>query len=324
MASVLQPEDTAALIQAVAKARGGAGQAIQAGVQGYNTGAATDVEQRKQALAEQVRGMSVIQPDEAPEGTTLDGPSTPEKLSAITQGNYRYTVGGDKTKAVQTQQQRADTATQGEKDLNDYHRGLLAAKQAELAAKGSTPGGGLTAANKSRQQLATSVLPGLDEYQSLVDQADKQGLIGPAAGRIYATFAKVGTTGDPAKDQLLEHLLSAHTLLASKVGVMHYGARATAQAMDSFKQMFDPSKLSAPMIKGGLDATREFAKGYATMGQPAAPAIPAQAAAAPIPGPAAALQAAQPHPQDATALQWAQQNPNDPRAAKILQLNGAK
>lgn len=93
---------------------------------------------------------------------------------------------------------------------------------------------GFSKPSSQERSTAASKVTGLAAVSRLdtdIDEADKMGLIGPASGRIYDQFAKLGTTGDPAKDAMIGRIKGDILLTKMHVDAGIGGARAAASPL---------------------------------------------------------------------------------------------
>lgn len=100
-------------------------------------------------------------------------------------------------------------------------------------------------------------LEAVTRVESDIDAAAAAGLIGPAAGRFYTALAKVGTTGDPAKDHLIGRLKSDLLLTKMHVDAGIGGTRAAASPL-LLKNWEELAMSSSPaLLKGYTSAIRD-------------------------------------------------------------------
>lgn len=119
---------------------------------------------------------------------------------------------------------------------------------------------GLTKTNPIDPKQAGMRKTGLEAVSRVeqdIDAAAAAGLIGPAAGRIYEQFAKLGTTGDPAKDHLIGRLKSDILLTKMHVDAGIGGTRAAASPLllKNWEQLALNS--SPDLLKGYTSAIRD-------------------------------------------------------------------
>lgn len=129
-----------------------------------------------------------------------------------------------------------------------------------------------TGSTRSSAEFATTILPHIQSMRDLVQEADKKGYIGPAAGRVYGQFmaGKVGSTGDPAADKVLGRLRATDSLLKTGAMRVHFGARGGSQMYDHFSDLLNSGKQSAALLNGSLDSIESFMQGYADAAHPGA------------------------------------------------------
>jgi hypothetical protein len=118
----------------------------------------------------------------------------------------------------------------------------------------ATPGGAQAGKDALNRQHALGAISRLDAD---IDEADKAGLLGPGAGRLYDALAKLGTTGDPAKDQIIGNIKGDLTLAKMHVDSGIGGARAAASPL-LMKNWEDLAlKSSKDLLKGYTGAMRK-------------------------------------------------------------------
>lgn len=119
------------------------------------------------------------------------------------------------------------------------------------AAKASTPNRQIERQQKAADLASGDVTAALDQ----VDAAEKQGLLGPSAGRYYGQFlaGTVGSTGDPAADQRLGGLRAAIKDLNTSYSMAISGtARGGGGATDRLNSVLNSDKFSADLMRGAL------------------------------------------------------------------------
>lgn len=89
---------------------------------------------------------------------------------------------------------------------------------------------GAAAANATADKKKTGI-QAVTRLDSDIDQADQMGLIGPASGRLYQAFAKVGTTGDPKLDDMIGRLKGDILLAKMHVDAGIGGMRAASSPL---------------------------------------------------------------------------------------------
>lgn len=88
-----------------------------------------------------------------------------------------------------------------------------------------------------------------------IDAAEKQGLLGPAAGRLYGQFlaGTIGSTGDAATDARLGGLRAAIKDLNTSYPMAISGnARGGGGALDRLNSVLNSDKFSAELMRGAL------------------------------------------------------------------------
>lgn len=104
-------------------------------------------------------------------------------------------------------------------------------------------------------------LKAVDRLSVDIDEAAAAGLVGPASGRLYDTFAKVGSTGDPTKDRIIGRLKGDLLLTKMHVDAGIGGARAAASPL-LLQRWEDLAMKSSPdLMKGYLSGIADDMKG---------------------------------------------------------------
>lgn len=175
-------------------------------------------------------------------------------------------------------QEKIDLAKQAVKAKIQGQNAGMDLKRQQMAAK-VTQANKPTSSMQTMGQTAATLIPHVQEMRDLIEQADKKGLIGPAAGRTMSDFlaGKLGSTGDPETDHLLGRLRSTDSLMKSGMLRTHFGAKGGQQMYGVFSNMLNTGKQSKPMLNGVLDTFESFAKGYAQAGGAGAPSGAANA-----------------------------------------------
>lgn len=140
------------------------------------------------------------------------------------------------------------------------YRGKIMTKNSE------TP----TSTTRSSSEFAKNVLPHISEMRKQIAEADRLGLIGPGAGRVYGEFlaGKVGSTGNASADKVLGNLRASDSLMKSATLRVHFGARGGSQMYDHFSDILNSGKQSAAVLNGALDGIESYMQSYADAGTP--------------------------------------------------------
>jgi hypothetical protein len=122
----------------------------------------------------------------------------------------------------------------------------------------------VTAQMQNRADFAKKVESHIPSILNLMDQASAQGLLGPVAGRFNEFLAgKIGSTGDPNKDELLNQLRTEVSFLKSGMGVVHSGARGAAvQMLNRFDSILDTGKMSEAELRGAIHGYQNWLQTY--------------------------------------------------------------
>lgn len=117
-----------------------------------------------------------------------------------------------------------------------------------------------------RQDMAGRVGSHFADLSSELDEAEKQGLLGPLAGRTVSDFlgTGVGSTGDPVKDELLGNLRMDLSGVVTGFGSLHGRGGANAGIAQKLAlDAFNAKKMSHAELKGGVEALKKWVDGYA-------------------------------------------------------------
>lgn len=112
---------------------------------------------------------------------------------------------------------------------------------------------------RTRGQMAQDVLQRLPEIEPMIEKLDKEGKLGPGAGRINDLITgKIGA-GDPEFKQLANQLETT----ASAFARLHLN---TEKGLQPFFQMLNSGKLTAANLRAGLKTIRDWSQTYARTG----------------------------------------------------------
>lgn len=133
------------------------------------------------------------------------------------------------------------------------------------------------AAVRSRQDLAERVSSHFDDVQSLLDEADKKGLLGPLQGRTFNEFmaGKVGSTGNAQNDELLGELRQNLSLARSGLAQLHGRGGANTGIVQGLEKNMDAGFMSHAELSGALKAMKGWVDTYARKKSSATSAAPA-------------------------------------------------
>lgn len=147
------------------------------------------------------------------------------------------------------------------------------AAAAKLAAGEEVPLG-TPAQTRTRQDLAQRVGTHFDDVQSLLDEANDKGLLGPLSGRTYTDFmaGKVGSTGDAKNDELLGELRQNLSLLRSGTAQLHGRGGANVGIVQNLEKNMDEGHMSYSELTGALHGMKHWVDTYAAKPNTAAPA----------------------------------------------------
>jgi hypothetical protein len=124
--------------------------------------------------------------------------------------------------------------------------------------------GAPTPQTRSQGQMAEKVLDRIPDIRKEV--GDLKGYLGPGEGRLNVAFllGRVGTTGDPQKDQALSGLRTDLTMMATASARFHLNS---VRAMEEMERLADAGKDSAPALNGAIDSIEKWAKDAAKQGR---------------------------------------------------------
>lgn len=126
----------------------------------------------------------------------------------------------------------------------------------------------------ARQDLAERVSSHFDDVQSMLDAAEKRGLLGPLKGRTFNEFmaGKVGSTGNAEDDELLGELRQNLSLVRSGLAQLHGRGGANIGIVQSLEKNMDAGFMDHAQLKGALRGMKSWVDTYAKKkGKPAAP-----------------------------------------------------
>lgn len=126
-----------------------------------------------------------------------------------------------------------------------------------------------TSQETNRKSMAQSVQSRMDELQGQIDEADHMGLLGPAAGRVSEFLSgKVGSTGDPVKDDLLGQLRMNLSAARSGFASLHGRGGANSGIAKELESRMDQGHMSRAELSGALKAMRSWVDDYAGGAKP--------------------------------------------------------
>lgn len=112
---------------------------------------------------------------------------------------------------------------------------------------------------RTRGQMAQDVLQRLPAIEPMIERLDKEGKLGPGAGRINDLITgKIGA-GDPEFKQLADQLETT----ASAFSRLHLN---TEKGLQPFFQMLNSGKLTAANLRAGLKTIKDWSETYARTG----------------------------------------------------------
>lgn len=132
-------------------------------------------------------------------------------------------------------------------------------------ANGGTVSGPESAQTKNRRDMADAVGSHFDDVNSLLDEADKKGLLGPLKGRTFVEFmsGKVGSTGDAASDELLGELRTQLSMIRTGVASLHGRTGANVGIARDIEKKMDEGYMDPAMIRGSLKGLKSWVDKYA-------------------------------------------------------------
>lgn len=223
---------------------------------------------------------STLPGDESPEGVTVTSDEKPRPVGVIKGFS-----------AAQTEKGIADKrAADDHADLQKYRTGMLnkpSAPQISIVPtdngimrvdRGSgkaTPVVGAggdqlqrpeSAQILNRRDMATAVGSHFADAESLINEADQKGLLGPLAGRTFTDFlaGKVGSTGNAENDALLGDLRASLSMVRSGTASLHGRSGANMGIAKDIERRMDEGHMSAAELKGSLQALKKWVDTYAT------------------------------------------------------------
>lgn len=136
-----------------------------------------------------------------------------------------------------------------------------------------------SAQTKNRRDMADAVGSHFDDVNSLLDEADQKGLLGPLKGRTFVEFmsGKVGSTGNAANDELLGELRTQLGMIRTGVASLHGRTGANVGIAKDIEKKMDEGYMDPAMIRGGLKGLKSWVDKYAK--KPGATAAPAEGGA---------------------------------------------
>jgi hypothetical protein len=129
---------------------------------------------------------------------------------------------------------------------------------------GTATPGAPTTQTRTAGQAAQRVITEMPRIRKEVD--DLKGYLGPGEGRLNIGFllGKVGSTGDPHKDQVLSQLRTDLVFMHSAAAKFHINS---VRAIDDFEKTAEAGKDSAQALQGALDSIEPWAKTAAKQGR---------------------------------------------------------
>lgn len=130
----------------------------------------------------------------------------------------------------------------------------------------------------NRRDMATAVGSHFDDANSLLQEAESKGYLGPLKGRTYGEFlaGKVGSTGSKEGDELLGELRMSLGMISSGVASLHGRAGANASIAKDIQAKMESGKMSYGLISGGLKELKKWTDKYGAKpgkgGEPPPPA----------------------------------------------------
>lgn len=122
----------------------------------------------------------------------------------------------------------------------------------------------LTSQEANRASMAGHVSSGIERAQDELDEAERQGLLGPLAGRTYGEFLaqKLGTTGNPESDDLLGRLQLDLKNISTGFAAIHSQRGSMGNAL-GIEHQLNSTKMSHALINGGLESIKQWVNDYA-------------------------------------------------------------
>jgi hypothetical protein len=177
------------------------------------------------------------------------------------------TVGGQPNDAVL---QYADQMKNGDIKIGDVPAagGMRNAVQDYMHKQGFDLTQPLTSQVRARYEFASSILPQIDEVESLAKQIDAQGLMGSFSGRMRDSASAESAAASlqnltPEQRQLVGRFATQADLLATGTAMAHFGARGAASAVGSMKKDLTAGGKDIDTFLGNLQAARSVLQGYA-------------------------------------------------------------
>lgn len=119
---------------------------------------------------------------------------------------------------------------------------------------------------RNREDMATKVGSHFADTQTLLDEAEQKGLLGPLKGRTFTEFlaGKVGSTGNTENDALLGELREDLQMLRSGVATLHGRAGANAGIAKEIEKRMDEGHMSYAEVNGAMKGLKKWVDEYAT------------------------------------------------------------
>lgn len=127
----------------------------------------------------------------------------------------------------------------------------------------------------NRRDMAQAVGSHFADAQSMLDEAEKRGLLGPLAGRTFTEFmaGKVGTTGNKEDDDLLGDLRMSLSMISSGTASLHGRSGANYAIAEAIQKKMNEGYMSHALITGGLRELKNWVYTYATKKSAAPPQV---------------------------------------------------
>ena len=117
---------------------------------------------------------------------------------------------------------------------------------------------------RAREDLASRVSSHFDDIEHMLDEANKANLLGPIQGRTFVDFmaGKIGTTGNPAHDELLGELRQNLSLARSGLAQLHGRGGANVGIVQGLEKNMDAGHMSYEELKGALHSMKSWVDTY--------------------------------------------------------------
>lgn len=122
----------------------------------------------------------------------------------------------------------------------------------------------VTAQVWSRVNAAKKVGSHIEDLKQEIEEADARGLLGPLKGRANDfMLGKIGSTGDPANDELLAGLRLDISAVKSGFGMVHSGSRSAIGLLQRWDDVLNGKQMSKDALIGSLNAMQGWLDSYA-------------------------------------------------------------